>query len=195
MQYIISINIKIINYTMDFIDTSTASSYAEPENDKQQQHNDRKYVSNESNYSTTDELLEHEKQNNQNDNWNKLDKTMKLQKLYVYADKYAEKNGLSAEQISSLKLFFRDATEKGKFQKAKDVVYNKTNHEIDDILSLHWNDTTHNFTLRNLDTKKVSLLKSLTPKRVTTKNIKSASGSGSGSACTSSVKLCIEDSA
>lgn len=184
---------------MDFIDTSvdTVGDDASVcnntilESNTNNNNNDRKYLSNESNYSTTDELLEHEKQTNQNDNWNKLDKTMKLQKLYAYADKYAEKNTLSKEQLSSLKLFFRDATEKGKFQKAKDVVYNKTNHEIDDILSLHWNDTTHNFTLRNLDTKKVSLLKSLTPKRVTTKNIKSAVASTS-TPSSASLKICIE---
>lgn len=172
---------------MDFTDTTNASIPEVIENDPPTAAtvNDRKYVSSESNYTMTDELLEHEKHTNQNDNWNKLDKTMKLQKLYTYADIYAEKNNLSKEQLSALKLFFRDATEKGKFQKAKDVVYNKTTHEIDDILSLHWNDTTHNFTLRNLDTKKVSLLKSLTPKRVTTKNIKSGAASAS--------KLCIVD--
>lgn len=183
MQYIISTNIKIINYTMDFVDKPAEDNSSNHEKVSQY---DKKYNSSESNYSTTDELLENEKQINQNDNWNKLDKTMKLQKLYAYADKYAEKNNLSKEQISSLKLFFRDATEKGKFQKAKDVVYNKANHEIDDILSLHWNETTHNFTLRNLDSKKISLLKSLTPKRATTKNIKSVSSSNT-------VKLCIEN--
>jgi hypothetical protein len=168
---------------MDSINETTSQDNTAATNNKDK---DNKYVPNESNYNTTDELLETEKKNNQNDNWNKLDKTMKLNKLNTYADKYGETNGLSTEQISSLKLFFRDATEKGKFQKAKDVVYNKINHEIDDILSLHWNETTRNFTLRNLDTKKVSLLKSLTPKRATSKNNKSSNP-------TNPVKLYIED--
>lgn len=126
-----------------------------------------KYGNNET---TTDMLLENEKQSNQKDNWNKLDKTTKLQILNGYADSYGEKRGLSTEDIASLKIFLRDATEKGKFQKAKDVVYDKTTRTIEDIPSLHWNSVTNHFTLRNLDTKKVSLLKSLTPKRLTAKN-------------------------
>jgi hypothetical protein len=129
-----------------------------------------KYVHNETHYNTTDQLLENEKQTNQKDNWNKLDKTTKLQILTLYADSYGADKGLSEDEIKSLKRFFRDATEKGKFQKAKDVVYNRASRLIDDIPALHWNSVTNNFTLRNLDNKKVSLLKSLTPKRLTAKN-------------------------
>ena len=134
----------------------------EPKNEKE-----FKYTHNES---TTDQLLENEKQTNQKDNWNKLDKTTKLQLLNVFADSYGEKKALSAEYIASLKRCLRDATEKGKFQKAKDVVYDKVSRTIEDIYSLHWNSVTNNFTLRNMDNKKVSLLKSLTPKRLTAKN-------------------------
>lgn len=138
--------------------------------DNKKQTKNEKVLKYGNNETTTDELLENEKQHNQNDNWNKLDKTTKLQLLNVYADSYGEKKGLSSEDIASLKRFLRDATEKGKFQKAKDVVYDKANRMVQDIPSLHWNTVTNNFTLRNLDTKKVSLLKSLTPKRLTAKN-------------------------
>lgn len=136
-----------------------------------------KYGNNEA---TTDQLLENEKQNNQKDNWNKLDNTTKIQLLNVYADTYGGKKGLSTEDIASLKRFLRDSIEKGKFQKAKDVVYDKASRTIEDIPALHWNTVTNNFTLRNLDTKKVSLLKSLTPKRLTAKN-------------TAPAKLCIKE--
>lgn len=128
------------------------------------------YMPNESHYNATDVLLENEKKANQCENWNKLDKTTKLSILTAYADIYGKKRDLSNSDILALKRFFRDANEKGKFQKAKDVVYNKTTREIEDIPALTWNATTNNFTLRNLDTKKVSLLKSLTPKRLTPKN-------------------------
>lgn len=124
-----------------------------------------------SHYNTTDQLLEDEKQSNQKDNWNKLDKTTKLQLLMVYAESYGEAQGMSATTIADLKRFFRDSVEKGKFQKAKDVVYDKMSRQLKDIPSLHFNNVSNNFTLRNLDTKKVSLLKSLTPKRLTAKNI------------------------
>ena len=39
-----------------------------------------------------DKILENEKQTNKNDNWNKLDKTMKIQKLHSFAEKYRKDN-------------------------------------------------------------------------------------------------------
>jgi len=145
------------------MDFQTESAQALPQQQQQ------KYT-HESQVNMTDKLLEDEKQTNQKDNWNKLDKTTKLQLLTSYADTYGAEKNLSSEDITGLKRFFRDAVEKGKFQKAKDIVYNKATREIQEIPSLHWNSITNNFTLRNMDTKKVSLLKSLTPKRVTAKN-------------------------
>jgi hypothetical protein len=43
--------------------------------------------SSEDDSATIDKLLEMEKQHNKNEQWNKLDKTVKLQKLHHYAEK------------------------------------------------------------------------------------------------------------
>jgi hypothetical protein len=72
---------------------------------------------------------------------------------------------LPVKETKNLKAFFVDSLDKGKLQKTKDVNYNKDTREILGIPALHFNSDTHAFTLKNLDTKRVSTLKSLTPKR------------------------------
>lgn len=124
------------------------------------------FFTNESNYYTVDSILEKEKQNNKNDTWNKLDKTGKIQKLHAFAEKYGKTNNLPVKDIKSLKMFFIDCLEKLKLQKAKDVVYDKDAREIISIPSLFFNVASKSFTLKIMDTKRVSTLKSLTPKRI-----------------------------
>jgi hypothetical protein len=121
-------------------------------------------------YNAIDEILENETQKNKSDPWNKLDKTVKIQKLHAFAEKYGKDNALPVKEIKSLKQFFIGCLEKQKLQKTKDVVYDKEKKELVSIPALHFNTDTHNFTLKNLDTKRVSTLKSLTPKRVSEKN-------------------------
>jgi hypothetical protein len=120
---------------------------------------------NELNYNTVDLILEKEKQHNKNDTWNKLDKTGKIQKLHAFAEKYGKTNNLPVKDIKSLKMFFIDCLEKLKLQKAKDVVYDKETREIISIPSLFFNVVSKSFTLKIMDAKRVSTLKSLTPKR------------------------------
>jgi len=126
--------------------------------------------SNEMNYTMIDQLLETEKQRNKTEAWNKLDKTQKTVNLHAFAEKYGKEHGLPVKEIKHLKTFFSDCLDKAKLQKTKDVVYNKETREITAIPALHFNSTTHTFTLKMLDTKRVSTLKSLTPKRTSEKN-------------------------
>ena len=117
-----------------------------------------------------DLLLEKEKQSNKTEQWNKIDKTVKRQLLHSYAEKYGSDNKLPAKEIKNLKMFFSDCLNKGKLQKNKDVNYSKDNQQILSIPSLFFNNEKKNFTLRILDTKRVSTLKSLTPKRTGNNN-------------------------
>lgn len=121
-------------------------------------------------YNAIDEILENEKIKNKSDPWNKLDKTVKIQKLHAFAEKYGKDNGLPVKEIKSLKQFFIGCLEKQKLQKTKDVVYDKEKKELVSIPSLHFNSESHNFTLKNMDAKRVSTIKSLTPKRMSEKN-------------------------
>ena len=60
--------------------------------------------------------------------------------------------------------------DKNKLQKTKDVIYDKNTKEITNVPALHFNSQNHNFTLKIVDSKRVSTLKSLTPKRITGRN-------------------------
>jgi len=117
-----------------------------------------------------DSILENEKQKNKSDSWNKLDKTVKIQKLHAFAEKHGRENGYPVKEVKNLKVFFVDCLNKAKLQKTKDVVYDKETGEITAIPALFFNSITHNFTLKIMDSKRVSTLKSLTPKRITEKN-------------------------
>ena len=110
-----------------------------------------------------DNILENEKQQNIKDTWNKLDKTMKIQKLNTYAIKYCLENKSGAYDTDSLIIFFKKCLESNKLQKKKDLVYDKDTNEIVVIPSLFFQE--NEFVLKNDDNKRTSTLKSLTPKR------------------------------
>jgi len=111
-----------------------------------------------------DAMLETEKKSMNSEPWNKLDKRLKIQKLHAYAEKYGKENGLPMKEVKGLKTFFSACLTKDKLAKVKDVDYNKETGVITNIGGLAFNLTTRAFTIRNLD-KKVSTLKSLTPKK------------------------------
>lgn len=93
--------------------------------------------------------------------WNKLTKINKKNKLYQYAEKHAVENNYNANDLKMLKLFFLKTLDKGKLNKIKEVNYTVEKQEIVSIPGLFFNQTTKNFTLRNMDPKHVSTLKSL----------------------------------
>ena len=111
------------------------------------------------------ELLEKEKQNNKMDSWNKIDKMMKIRKLNAYADRYGREHGMTIQEIKTLKAFFANCLDTSRLQKSKDVVYDRETQEIRDIPSLVFHPIQRNFTLRIVDVKRVSTLKSLAPRR------------------------------
>lgn len=122
-----------------------------------------------------DKFLENEKINNAGEPWSKLDKTAKIKKLTVFADKYKDQNNLSFDEYTELISFFRDCLDKKKLQRVKDVNYNKETGEIKDIPALHFNKPSTHFTLKNVD-KRVSTVRGLAPKKKqgTAKNIKTS---------------------
>ena len=102
--------------------------------------------------------------------WNKLTKINKKNKLYMYAEIYAVENNYNANDLKMLKMFFLKTLDKGKLNKIKEVNYNVETQEIVSIPGLFFNQTTKNFTLRNMDPKHVSTLKSLpSPKNIKVK--------------------------
>jgi hypothetical protein len=116
--------------------------------------------------SNLDKFLENEKNNNVNEPWCKLNKTIKMRKLQDYVTVYKEDNKLSDDEGELLITFLKDCIDRKKLQRVKDVIYDKENGKIKEIPSLHYMKSNKHFTLKNLD-KRVSTLKSLAPKKTT----------------------------
>lgn len=110
-----------------------------------------------------DDILEKEKIRNKGDVWIKLDKTDRYQRLLEYADKHGKETNMSSKELKLLKTFFKSCLDRNKLNKSKDVIYNKEERIILSIPALHYNQVTKNFTLKIMDNKRVSTLKSLTP--------------------------------
>ena len=129
-----------------------------------------------------DKFLEDDKLNNLNEPWSKLDKTIKIKKIIIFAENYAKEKKYSEEDEKALVSFLKDCIDRKKLYRVKDVEYDKVNGEIKDIPALFFNKTNKNFTLKNLD-KRVSTLKSLPPKKVrgTIKNSKFESSAAADS--------------
>jgi hypothetical protein len=116
--------------------------------------------------SNLDKFLENEKNNNVNEPWCKLNKTIKMKKLQDYVAAYKEDNNLSDDEGDLLIAFLKDCIDRKKLQRVKDVIYDKENGKIKEIPALHYMKSNKHFTLKNLD-KRVSTLKSLAPKKTT----------------------------
>jgi hypothetical protein len=114
--------------------------------------------------SNLDKFLENEKNNNVNEPWCKLNKTVKTKKLQDYVENYKQENNLSNEESELLLTFLRDCLDRKKLQRVKDVIYDKENGVVKDIPALCYVKTAKHFTLKNID-KRVSTLKSLAPKK------------------------------
>lgn len=94
-------------------------------------------------------FLENEKQNNLQDNWSKLNKTVKLQKLMEYAATYVSENNLSEEISEVFCSFLKDCLEKKKLQRVKDVIYDRQTGTIMSIIGLTYYKTTKRFSLKS----------------------------------------------
>ena len=113
--------------------------------------------------SSLDKFLEMEKKNNEAENWVKMNKTGQTKKIVEFIESYSLENQLNDEEKENLSVFLKDALDKKKLKKVKDVVYDKENEVIKSIPALYFNKANKHFTLKNAD-KRVNTLRSL-PKK------------------------------
>ena len=118
----------------------------------------------ENDMSNLDKFLEDEKNNNVNEPWCKLNKTVKTKKLLEYVEKYKTDKCLDEEEEKLLNIFLKDCLDRKKLLRVKDVIYDKTNGSIKEIPALAYTKINKHFTLKNMD-KRVSTVKSLAPKK------------------------------
>ena len=113
--------------------------------------------------SSLDKFLEMEKKNNEAENWVKMNKTGQTKKIVEFIESYSVENKLNDEEKDNLSVFLKDALDKKKLKKVKDVVYDKENEIIKSIPALYYNKANKHFTLKNAD-KRLNTLRSL-PKK------------------------------
>ena len=126
--------------------------------------NPLKETKSENDMSNLDKFLENEKNNNVNEPWCKLNKTVKTKKLLEYVEKYKTDKCLDGEEEKLLTIFLKDCLDRKKLLRVKDVIYDKTNGSIKEIPALAYTKINKHFTLKNMD-KRVSTVKSLAPKK------------------------------
>jgi hypothetical protein len=80
--------------------------------------------------SNVEKYLDHERSRKTTDLWGKLDKTVKLSKLNVFAQKYIRDNGLPDSELTQLVTFLTTCIDHKKIVKTKDVVYDKVSGMI-----------------------------------------------------------------
>jgi hypothetical protein len=116
------------------------------------------------NISNLEKFLENEKNNNNNEPWCKLNKTVKTKKLIEFVELYKKDKDLDEEECKQMVFFLRDCIDRKKLQRVKDVIYDKINGVIKEIPALTYVKSTKHFTLKNID-KRISTLKSLSVKK------------------------------
>jgi hypothetical protein len=114
--------------------------------------------------SNLEKFLEDEKNSNKIEPWCKLDKTIKTKKLLDYIEIYKCEHKLDEDECKLLVVFLKDCLDRKRFQRVKDVIYDKTTGVIKDIPALSYTKNNKHFTLKNID-KRVSTLKSLAVKK------------------------------
>ena len=111
-----------------------------------------------------DTFLEKERTQNKEDQWVKLDKTMKIKKINAFVETYSIDNNLNDKDKTSLQDFLSHCLDQKKILKTKDVIYDKVNGVITTIPCLLYTPAlTKKFTLKRCE-KRQSTLKSLAPK-------------------------------
>ena len=117
---------------------------------------------NKDNVKSMDNFLEKEKIDNAKNPWSKLSITMKMKKLYEYAETYSK----TEKDIDKKKLkdFLKNCVERKKLQRVKDVDYDIETQKIKSIVGLTFIKSKNKFTLKNKGSK-ISSLKNLAPKK------------------------------
>lgn len=107
-------------------------------------------------------LLDNECNNNKKEIWNKLDKSIKMDKITSYIQSISSNYNLTKDEKQSLKVYLSNQIDKKNLLKNKDVIYSKDKGVIDSIPSLQFNNSTRKFSLKKSG-QHISTMKALGP--------------------------------
>jgi len=98
--------------------------------------------------SNLDIILDEESEQNKKEAWNKLDKSIKMNKINDYIKMLTIKHKLTNAEIKTLREFLSANIDKKNLLKNKDVIYTKEVGKLENIPNLHFNNTTRKFSLK-----------------------------------------------
>ena len=99
--------------------------------------------------SNIDDFLEKERTLNKEDQWVKLDKSMKMKKMSAFVETYATENNLCMKDKTALYEFLTSSIDQKKLTKTKEVIYDKLTGTIKSIPCLvHCPASIKKFTLK-----------------------------------------------
>lgn len=107
--------------------------------------------------SNLDLLLDEESEQNKKEAWNKLDKSIKMNKINDYIKILTTKHKLSAAEIKILRDFLSVNLDKKNLLKNKDVEYIKETGKLENIPNLYFNNTARKFSLKRQQQSSVKL--------------------------------------
>ena len=128
-----------------------------------------------------DDILEREKEANKLDAWTKLDTGARLARLAAFAARVGADEAFSPAEVDALRAFLAERLCKGRFKRAKEVSYARETQDLAALPGLGFSRQPGGelaFSLAAADSKRVSALKSLTPKRLTARNLDGAPPGG-----------------
>ena len=98
--------------------------------------------------SNLDIILDEESEKNKKEAWNKLDKSIKMNKINEYIKTLTSKYKLTNPEIKNLRDFLSANLDKRNLLKNKDVIYAKEVGKLENIPNLHFNNTARKFSLK-----------------------------------------------
>jgi hypothetical protein len=104
-----------------------------------------------------DSFLEKERTQNKEDQWAKLDKSMKISKITTFVESYSSENNLNEKDKKFLHDFLLYCLDQKKFTKTKDVVYDKSTGLIKSIPCLLFNIGQRKFTLKRTEKRQTTM--------------------------------------
>jgi len=110
-----------------------------------------------------DNLLDKESNLNKKESWNKLDKSIKMDKINEFIETLAIKHKLTDLEKINLNLYLSKSLDKKNLYKNKEVTYIKESGKLENIPILSFNNTTRKFTLKKIQLQSTS--KALGPTR------------------------------
>ena len=92
------------------------------------------------NIDNLDELIKKDKINSEKLPWSKLNKTMKISKINDFVINYSKENKMNEKEKEDLQKLLQDSLNKKLLQKAKDVVYDKSDCGLGCLISIRCTD-------------------------------------------------------